>query len=539
MNPVLLTDPASEQTMPPDAPEGAQVPPHLAKRLIGGTSTLGASICVERGFGFLANILAARLGGASTFGAYSLAITAANNISTYAAAGIGSTAARFSGKYPLGTPGYKTLARVLVIISLVSAVVASIGLWLGAAPIAHLLHKESLTGLLRWAVLSAAGIILLECARGFFVGQSRHAALMLLSLIVGVGMISLIPWAATRHSPIHMIVFQGLITTSAVIVCISLARPLGLLDHHSLHPSPIGPMLREVWTFGFIQLAGFIGSNLAGWWLTTLVARSDTALVQMSFFAIASQLRNIVALAPTMLTESSYAVMADREGEDSRTPSHVMALCTFASTFASLTLASIGIVLVPWGLRAIYGRAYDMAGITTAIALAVAVVHMGSAPANARLSIVSIRSAGIINTVWAVFVAVAASIVLLAHGSAARAMMIYLAAHILASILVLSVLAWKDHIPRGVVLVFSFGSCTGIALAALSVLRARHPESSLSITAIMATLSVAALTSLFFLGRKNHWLPAPASLQRMLRSAPSFVSQIFRQAAERSTHDAE
>src|ERR1035441_1377623 len=151
MNPAVLTDPPPDNMIPAEGPSGAQVPPHLAKRLIGGTSTLGASICVERGFGFLANILAARFGGATTFGAYSLAITAANNMSTYAAAGIGSTAARFSGKYPLGAPGYRTLARVLVIISLVSAMLASAGLWLGAAPIAHLLHKDSLTGLLRWA----------------------------------------------------------------------------------------------------------------------------------------------------------------------------------------------------------------------------------------------------------------------------------------------------------------------------------------------------------------------------------------------------
>ena len=241
MDPAVLTDSQSDQTIPVDAPPGAQVPAHLTKRLIGGTSTLGASICVERGFGFLANILAARLGGASTFGAYSLAITAAGNISTYAAAGIGSTAARFSGKYPLGGAGYRTLARVLVIISLVSAVAASIGLWLGAAPIAHLLHKEGLTGLLRWAAFSAAGLILLECARGFFVGQGRHAALLLLSLIVGLGMISLIPLAATRHNPIHMIVFQGMITTSAVVVCLSLARPLGLVDHQSFIPSTSRP----------------------------------------------------------------------------------------------------------------------------------------------------------------------------------------------------------------------------------------------------------------------------------------------------------
>jgi O-antigen/teichoic acid export membrane protein len=538
MNPALLTDPQPDQMIPIEAPSGAQVPAHLTKRLIGGTSTLGASICVERGFGFLANILAARLGGASTFGAYSLAITAANNMSTYAAAGIGSTAARFSGKYPLGTAGYRTLARVLVIISLVSAVVASTGLWLGAAPIAHLLHKESLTGLLRWAAFSAAGLILLECARGFFVGQSRHMALLLLSVIVGVGMISLIPLAATRHSPVHMIVFQGMITTSAVVVCLSLARPLGLVDHQSFIPSPLGPMLREVWTFGFIQLAGFVGSNLAGWWLTTLVARSDPALIQMSFFAIASQLRNIVALAPSMLTESSYAVMADREGEDAKTPSHVMALCTFASTFGSLLLASIGIVLVPWGLRAIYGSTYEAAGITTAIALAVAVVHMGSAPATARLSIVSIRATGIINTIWAIFVAIAASMFLLSRGSAAGAMTIYLAAHILSSVLVLSVLAWRDHIPRGVIPVFSFGSCTGIVLAALSLLRSRHPDLTLSITLIMTAIAAAAVTGLFFLGRSNCWLPDTAALGRMLRAAPLFAAQIFRRGEDRSNGNA-
>ncbi len=534
MNPVVLTDSQSDQTIPVDAPSGAQVPAHLTKRLIGGTSTLGASICVERGFGFLANILAARLGGASTFGAYSLAITSAANISTYAAAGIGSTAARFSGKYPLGGAGYRTLARVLVIISLVSAVAASLGLWLGAAPIAHLLHKGGLTGLLRWAAFSAAGLILLECARGFFVGQGRHAALLLLSLIVGLGMISLIPLAATRHNPIHMIVFQGIITTSAVVLCLSLARPLGLIDHQSVTPSPLGPMLREVWTFGFIQLAGFIGTNLAGFWLTTLVARSDTALIQMSFFAIASQLRNIVALAPTMLTESSYAVMADREGEDARTPSHVMGLCTFAATFASLILASIGIVLVPWALRVIYGRTYEAAGITTAIALAVAVVHMGNSPATARLSIVSIRATGIINTIWAIFVATAATMFLLSRGSAARAMTIYLAAHIVSSVLVLSVLAWKDHIPSDVIPVFTYGCSTGIALAALSLLRSRHPDHTLSITLTMTAIAAAAVTRLFFLGRRNRWLPDMAALRRVLRAAPLFAAQIFRPGGDMS-----
>ena len=194
--------------------------------------------------------------------------------------------------------------------------------------------------------------------------------------------------------------------------------------------------------------------------------------------------------------------------------------------------------MVPWALRVIYGRTYEAAGITTAIALAVAVVHMGNAPATARLSIVSIRATGIINTVWAIFVAIAATMFLLSRGSAARAMTIYLAAHIVSSVLVLSVLAWKDHIPRGVIPVFTYGSSTGIALAALSLLRSRHPDHTLSITLTMTAIAAAAVTGLFFLGRRNRWLPDMAALRRVLRAAPLFAAQIFRPGGDMSGGDA-
>ena len=239
-------------------PSEEQVPGHVKKHLLKGSFTLGASVSVERGMGFLANILAARLGGAGTFGAYSLAISTANNISTYAGGGIGSTAARFSGKYPRGSRGYATLARVLIVVSVFSAIVAAGGLWLGAAPIARLLQKSVLTGLLRWTGVSAVGIILLECARGFFIGQSRLVALVLLSLAVGTGMVALIPFAASTHNPTRMIVLQGVITTSAVIACFVLARPLGLTAPASSRPDlPFLPMLKEVWSFGVYSAGRF------------------------------------------------------------------------------------------------------------------------------------------------------------------------------------------------------------------------------------------------------------------------------------------
>ena len=248
-------------------PLSADVKSHL----LGGTAALGAGVVIERGAGFLANILAARFAGSSTFGAYSLAISTANNISTYAAGGIGATAARFSGKYPVGTRGYSTLARSLAIVSLASALLAAAWSLAGSGADRASTREASVDWLLRWAAISAAGIILLECARGFFVGQRRLLAILLLSSIVGSGMIVLLPLAARVHSPVRMILFQGGIAIAAVTICLLFGRPLKLHAHAQAGGTalPLSPMLREVWTFGGIQLSGVIGSNLAGWWLTT------------------------------------------------------------------------------------------------------------------------------------------------------------------------------------------------------------------------------------------------------------------------------
>jgi hypothetical protein len=300
----------------------------------------------------------------------------------------------------------------------------------------------------------------LECARGFFVGQRQHAALLLLSILVGVGMLTLLPAAARRHDPIRMVLMQGVTTTGAVVLCLLLARPLGLREGRRVIRMPLRPLLSEVWSFGFIQLAGLVGSNLAGWWLITLLARSDKGLVQIGFFAIASQLRNLAGIAPSLLTEGSYAVMADpsldKGDATARTPHRVMAICSFASLSVVLLLAAIGITIVPWVLPWIYGVSFKPAAMAVAIALAIAVVHMGNAPAAARLTIVSIKASGVINTVWAAFVAVAATIIFLLHGTAWLAMAIYFAAHLLSSTLVLLALKRKDHIPGGMTALFAF-----------------------------------------------------------------------------------
>lgn len=491
---------------------GQALPSHVQKDLLTGTSALGIGVIAERGCSFLANILAARIGGASTFGVYALAISTANNISAYAAGGIGSTAIRFSGEHPRGSDGYLTLARVLAVISTVSAFIAAIVLWWGAGPITKLLGKPSLLGALQWASLSAAGIILLECCRGFLVGQRRIKALLLLSGLVGAGYLTLLPLAA-HLGPMQMITSQSVVTLGAVGVCLLAYRSLQLQSPNViLRPEPFAPLLKTVWGFGFVQLASLMGMNAAGWWLTTLIARSDTTMAQMGYFAVAHQLRNIVALGPSLLTESSLAVMAGRDGRTANTPDRVMALCTYASTVVSLVLAGLGMLVLPWAMPLLYGQSYAPAAAATALALTTAVIHMGSAPVSARLSIVSIKTTGVVNTIWAIFVATAASLVLFNHGDAAKGAAVYLAGHLfVATLQLLSLHRWAK-LPSGTVMSFATGSGGAIALALLAYGRQQSPEYAVLLTITMLVVLAITLAILFGIGKTKGWLPAYSTI---------------------------
>jgi O-antigen/teichoic acid export membrane protein len=519
-------------TASPASAEAGGIPGKTARHLVSGTFGLGLGVFIERGAGFTANVLAARWGGASVYGAYSLALTNASNIATYAGAGIGSTAARFSGKYPYGRAGYGSLARVLILVSCISAAAAGMGVYGMAGPLSRLIGQHQLSGLLRWACISAAAMILLECARGFFAGQRRLAALLLMSVLVGGNMLLFIPMAALHHNATAMIVLQGWITAGAVVICILLARPLHLLAPAAEHGGPpFLSMLGEVWGFGFVQLAGLIGINLAGWWLTTLVARADGSMVQMGYFSIASQMRNIVGLAPGLLTEGSFAVMADPDGELVRSPTLVLGAVTFASLLISFLLAACGIVLLPWILRTLYTSSYNRAAAAVSFGLALSVMHMGNAPASARLSILSLRSTMTINTVWALFVASTGAL-LLSHGASAEvAMLVYLGAHTLSSALVLVMLARRDALPPGMAAAFALTSGSAVALAALAAMRQTHPAHAAQLNALMVLLLFACMASLIGLGRHFRWIPPRSSFRRLAAYAKSSMNRLLRRNA--------
>lgn len=515
--------------VPVEAPPIARaLPAEVKKHVVQGTSTLGAAVLVERGASFLANVMAARLAGPAVFGAYSLGITTANNISTYAAGGIGTTATRFSGKYPYDGGQYRMFAQVMATISLLSAVLAALALSLGAGPIARILHKPDLTHLLQWAGVTAAGMVLLECARGFFVGQRRLLALATLSLLVGLGMLALIPTMAHFGKPTPMVISHGVVTLSAVAVCCVFAARLQLLP-----PSAVAtrgtflPLLREVWGYGLVQLVGLVSANAAGWWVTALVARGDSTLLQVSFFSIASQLRNLIGLVPSLLTEGSFAAMATPGAKGNTVPQRVMMLCTFASTGVSFCIAAALSIVAPLVLQLMYGRSYAGAALAVSVAAGVAVIQMGNSPPSARLSVVSIRATAAINTVWAVVTAGVGTAYLLHGGTAAGAMSVFMAAHIVIAVLVLIMLHLRDGLPAGMVPLFSISTVAIVMLATLGFYRAVHPEHLLVSSLAMLLVAALALLGLYRIGRSEHCLPTKPMLQSAVHRVSAPLARLF------------
>ena len=470
---------------PPAAVAEASVAPSpgLSHVLLSGSSALGVATLTERGLGFLANIAAARLGGASVYGAYSLAITTANNVASYAGAGIGTTANRFSGEYPYGSPGYGALLRSLSIVSLGSAALATAILWFAAEPLAtYLLRNPGLTGLLRLAALSAGAIILLECLRGLLVGQRRYGALLALSILFGGGMAAVLPLAA-RTGPSSMVGGQCVVALSAILICVLAAGKLKFAPVRSSVPHlssdessstaarEPGPQPFSIVRFGLVQLAGMIGLNAAGWWVASLVARSDPTLAQAGWYSAAMQLRNMCAMPASLISQTAYAQLTEHSGQRFGGARRVTVLSTIVASVISLLVAGPVAALMPWIVPHLYGKEFAGAELAATLAVAIGLVHMSAAPAAARLTVVSLRLTGIINGLWSVLV-IGLGTWLISGGGASQAAACFLWAHLFSAAAVLIALGLDDPAQRELVITSLPAMAGGLLIAGMGWLRA-------------------------------------------------------------------
>jgi O-antigen/teichoic acid export membrane protein len=457
----------------------------LSRLLFSGSSALGVATLLERGLGFLANLAAARLGGTGVFGAYSTAMTTASNVASYAGAGIGTTANRFSGEYPYGSPGYAGLLQALSLVSLASAALATTILWFSAGALAtHLLRNPALAGLLRLAALSAGAIILLECLRGLLIGQRRFGALLALSVLFGGGMAAMLPLAAHRGAS-AMVAGQCCIALSAIAICIVAARRLRFAPASFRAAAGQGPRSFSIVRFGLVQLAGMIGLNAAGWWVASLVARSDVTLAQAAWYAAAMQLRNMCSMPAGLIAQTAYAQLTENGASRYGGPGRVTVLATVVASIVSLLIAGPAVALMPWVMPHLYGR--DFAGAQTAATLAVAVglIHMSAAPAAARLTVVSLPLTGVINGMWSVLL-IGLGSWLISGGGASQAAACFLWAHLFSACAVLIALFRRDESVRGELVLVSVPALAGaLLLAGLGWLRASSAQHSFALSAGM------------------------------------------------------
>ncbi len=496
-----------------------QAPPSLSRSLFTGTSSIGVAVSLERGMGFVAHLLAARIGGTGVFGTYSLALTTANSVAAYAGAGIGTTANRFSGMYPYGTPEYTQLQRTLAWVSAQSALVAAVLLWAAAGPIAsRLIGKPALTPLLHLAALSSAAIILLECTRGFLIGQRRYRALLTLSLAAGGGMLLFVP-AATLAGPMAMISGQASAALGAVLICVVFARFLGLGGHTPHAASTVSRVRASaIWLFGLGQLLGVIGLNAAGWWTASLVSRADHTMLQMSFYIAATQIRNVIAMAPGLVQQACYALLTEEAGAGYGGPDRVLIASTLLASILALALTGAAVTVMPWAVGLLYGKAFRAAEPAAAIAVATALVHMAGAPAVSRLTILSLTMIGFINGIWAIAV-MALGPIFIPHDGAVPATAIMLAMHVVSAILVLVCLWRKQAMPRRLAAISAPMIAGSILFALLGWVRFARPDLRGVLTLAAMALTAVLIAITFRAGRATGCVPPLAKCREMAWAA--------------------
>ncbi|MEK6280452.1 MAG: oligosaccharide flippase family protein [Acidobacteriota bacterium] len=478
----------------------------LRNLLARGGSTLGVAVAIERGCGFLANLFAARAAGPQTFGAYSVVLATAGTIANYAGAGIGSTANRFSGEYPIASQGYRGFLRTIMLVSLGSALLGAGLMLAGAGPFARvLLRNDALVNVLRIAALSAGALILLECCRGLLIGQHKFQALILLSLVSGVGMLLILP-AAAHVGAGAMIGGHASVALVAVAVCAMFSRRLGIVPAIHKAEEGRGPGVSSILKFGLVQFGAVVGINIASWWLASLVARSDTSLVQMGMYAVANQFRGLASIMPGLLSQISYPLLTAESWRDYGGPERVLLVNTFLATALVMVFACGATIVLPWILLLLYGASYTSAETPAVIALGTATIHMSSVPAAYRLSIVNLRATGAINMAWAVVV-VSFGILFVPAAGATGAAAAFLIAHLFTQCAVLIALRQSHSLPKGI-LQLSVVSIFGTLLFVLGAyFRAVGPTHRSVITGALMGLLLLLIFVLLRFGQKQEWLP--------------------------------
>lgn len=404
--------------------------------LLKGGSLIALATFFERGFLFLANVIAVRFGGVENYGAYGLALQAAGFMAGQASLGIGMVAWRYAAEYPVGHELHRDYVHRIVYLSFGLAILSSLLMLIFAWPMAYWFYdKPQFYPILLVTVYSAPAFVMLDAIRGLMVGLSYYRGLVLLSSIFGISMLLLIPGASLQGAR-WMVITHAV---CALFACLTLLVILNRKYHLKLMTPnvskvPIRPMLR----FGAVQLGTGVLVSLVMMTVMAMLVRSGSkeemlasALVPLGFllaqgtvwmisigishyplfgfrevayYNAASAFRSVVSIVPTMLSQTMMSLMTNRRGEAFGGADRMIMINTWITAIFLLPVTTVSQILMFWLLPFIYGPKL-VGGIASAcLLLAVAAVHMVSLPVYNRLNVLSPRSIVLSNIIWAIII---------------------------------------------------------------------------------------------------------------------------------------
>jgi O-antigen/teichoic acid export membrane protein len=271
-----------------------------------------------------------------------------------------------------------------------------------------------------------------------------------------------------------------------------------------------------VWKFGLMQLGGVVGMNAAGWWTATLVTRGDASLVQVALYAVATQLRNVSSLIPSLVQQSNFAFFTDEGGRDFGGANRVIEVSSVIASVFSILCAGLAILVLPTILGRMYGKEYMKAEWAAILAIATVLVHFGVAPAASRLLVVSLFWSGVVNAIWAVFVAVAATVFVPSAGAVAATATLF-SAHVLSMFLALLCLWRLDSLPSNVTVLALLDTAIALAMCGVAWCRAAYPESSLLWNVLLLAMTGSTAWLMFRWGQRARILSSELGVESLLK----------------------
>jgi hypothetical protein len=329
--------------------------------------------------------------------------------------------------------------------------------------------------------------------------------MLVTAAILATALLAGLPLAA-HMGPRSMIVAQASALLLAVAGGSLLSTRKSFASRRIASTATSPPKFRDLASYGSTQLWQTICMNTVGLWVTAMLARSDHTLVQLGFFTVASQIRNMTGLLPGLLSQSTFPLLTNEASAPFGGVARVLNRSTYHAALLALLCASVAVAFIHGVLPLMYGRAFAGAETATIFGIATALVHMSSAPSASRLSIVSLRSTATITGIWALLVA------LLAWKSspdmsAGTAMQIYFAAHSISALLG-AVALWRCRsLPPATCALTAWCVLAGLMVIFLGTWRSHWNGPGVASVAIVLILPFASIIGLLVIGTKRRWIP--------------------------------